>query len=166
LVWRPGSTGSSLGRPQLDRNGERIAALLACSPGAALSHSAAAEFWSVCGRTDELEITICPPRRVRHSGLKIHQSRTLTAPEIITVAGIAVTDPLRTLVDMAPRWRNGELDDAIERMSQSDLRSPPSLLIQLERHQPVPGSALVRKALTRWTVSLTDTQLERRGCKA
>jgi very-short-patch-repair endonuclease len=94
--------------------------------------------------------------------LRIHQSTTLTAPEIITLDGIAVTDPLRTLVDMAPRWRNGELDDTIERMSQMNLRSPERLLAQLNRRASIPGTALVQKALTRWTLSLTETQLEQR----
>jgi very-short-patch-repair endonuclease len=139
-----------------------MAALLACAPGAVLSHSAAIEFWRVGPRRVALELTICPPRRIRHPRLKIHRSLTLTASEIITVGPIRVTDPLRTLVDMARRRRNGELDDAVERMSQSSLRSPNELLSALERRKSIPGSAIVREALTRWTTSLTETQLERR----
>jgi very-short-patch-repair endonuclease len=103
-----------------------------------------------------------PATKVRHPRLRIHQSRTLTAPEVITVHGIRVTDPLRTLTDMAPRWPGGELDDTIERISQIHLRTPEQLLTALDNRQAIPGSGLVRKALTRWTTSLTDTQLERR----
>jgi hypothetical protein len=77
--------------------------------------------WPQLDRSGQL----CPPRRVRQPGIEVHQSHTLTAPELITVAGITVTDPLRTLVDMARRWKHGELDDTIERMSQANLRSPP-----------------------------------------
>lgn len=152
----------ALGRPQLDRSGQQKAALLACATRSALSHSAGLEYWRLGLPQRRLEITVSPPRRVRHPGLRVHQSRTLTAPEIITVDGIAVTDPLRTLIDMAPRWKNGELDDTIERMSQMNLRSPERLLAQLERRASIPGTRLVRDALTRWTLSLTQTQLERR----
>ncbi len=152
----------ALGRPELDRNGQRAAALLACGTGAALSHSAGAEFWRFAQRGPEFEITVCPPRTVTHPGLRIHRTTTLTAPEIITVEGIPVTDPLRTLVDLAPRWKHHRIDDAIERMSQIDLRTPDQLLAQLDRRAPIPGSGIVRAVLTRWTISLTDTQLERR----
>lgn len=152
----------AVGRPQLDRDGQRKAALLACVPGAALSHSAGLECWKLGPAQSRLELTICPPRTVDHPGLTIHRSRTLTAPETITLRGITVTDPLRTLVDMAPRWHRGELDDAIERISQLDLRTPPQLLAQLNDRAPIPGSGIVREVLTRWTLTLTDTQLERR----
>lgn len=152
----------AVGRPQLDRNGRRTAALLACAPGAALSHSAGAEFWRFGPRAPELEVSICPPRAIKHPGLRIHRTTTLTAPEIRTVEGIAVTDPLRTLVDLAPRWKHQRIDDAIERISQINLRSPPQLLDQLDQRAPIPGSGIVREVLTRWTISLTDTQLERR----
>jgi very-short-patch-repair endonuclease len=132
----------AVGRPQLNRHGEQKAALLACSPGSTLSHSAGLEYWRAGPRAPQLEITICPPRRVRHPRLRIHRSRTL--------------------VDMAPRWHHGELDDTIERMSQMNLRSPEQLLNQLNSRPTIPGSAMVHKALTHWILSLTDTQLEQR----
>jgi very-short-patch-repair endonuclease len=152
----------AVGRAVLDRDGERAAALIACSPGATLSHSAGAEFWRFGPRVTQLEITVCPPRRVRRPGIKVHRTATLTAPEITTVSGVRVTDPLRTLVDLASRWGPQRIDDAIERMSQINLRSPPQLLAQLEQRPPIPGSGIVSEVLTRWTLSLTDTQLERR----
>ena len=152
----------AVGRPQLDRNGQRMAALTACSPGSALSHSAGLEYWKVGPPQQCLEITICPPRTVSHSGLRIHRSRTLTAREIIVVGGIAVTDPLRTLTDLAMRWTDQRVDDAIERMHHIGLRSPAQLAGQLEEREPIPGTARVRERLIRWTVSLTDSQLERR----
>jgi hypothetical protein len=113
----------AVGRPQLARSGEQMAALLACAPGAVLSHSAGLELWKVGSRQPQLEVTISPPRRVRHRGLQIHRSRTL---------------------------------------SQMNLRNPEQLLRQLDTRQHIPGTAIVREALTRWTTSLTDTQLERR----
>ena len=76
----------AVGRPQLDRNGQRVAALLACGSGSALSHSASAEFWRFGPQEPSLELTISPPRTIKHPGLQIHRSTTLTAPELITVA--------------------------------------------------------------------------------
>jgi very-short-patch-repair endonuclease len=47
-------------------------------------------------------------------------------------------------------------------MHQIGLRSPAQLADLLEQRRPIPGTALVRERLLRWTVALTDSQLERR----
>src|SRR3954468_18148276 len=47
-VWRG---VYAVGRPQLDRHGHWMAAVLACGPDAALSHGSAAELWGFGDRS-------------------------------------------------------------------------------------------------------------------
>src|SRR5436190_16354820 len=42
----------AVGRPQLDRKGEWMAAVLSCGPTAALSHLSAAALWKICRERD------------------------------------------------------------------------------------------------------------------
>jgi very-short-patch-repair endonuclease len=139
-----------------------MAGLLAIGPGSAISHSSAGGFWSFASPDREIEITVCPPRNVARPGLRVHRSTTLTASETVTLGGLTVTDPLRTITDLATRWTAQRVDDAIERMNQIGLRSPAQLADELSRRHPIAGTARVRDRIARWTISLTDTQLERR----
>jgi very-short-patch-repair endonuclease len=152
----------AVGRQELSANGRRMAGLLAVGPSAAISYSSAGDFWSFASPGREIEITVCPPRQVGRRGLRVHRTTTLTPSETITVGGIAVTDPLRTLTDLATRWTDQRVDDAIERIHQIDLRSPAQLADELDQRRSIPGTARVRERLTRWTAFLTDSQLERR----
>ena len=76
--------------------------------------------------------------------------------------GLAVTDVLRTLVDLAPRWGEQRIEDAIEAADRRNLCDPERLANALPTCPSVPGTAAVRKVLQRWTLTLTETQLERR----
>jgi hypothetical protein len=152
----------AIGRPQLTANGRRMAAQLACGPGAVLSHDSAAAYWQLGPRKTQPEVTICPPRRVRVTGIRIHCSRALPPDQVLNERGIAVTDPLRTLIDLARRWGEARLEDAIEAADLRDLCDPERLAGQLASRPPISGCGLVKKVLERWTLTLTDTQLERR----
>jgi predicted transcriptional regulator of viral defense system len=74
-----------------------MAAVLACGPGAALSHGSAAALWRIVPRW-------CSPTHVaatsdrRHPSIHIHRS---THADATTHYGIRVTTPARTLVDLA-----------------------------------------------------------------
>ena len=152
----------AVGRPELTANGRRMAALLACGSGAVLSHESAAAFWGIGPLENRPEVTICPPRRVRVSGIRVHRSRALPADQVVTIHGLAVTNILRTLVDLAPRWGEQRIEDAIEVADRRDLCDPERLASALLTCPLVPGIGTVRTALDRWTLTLTDTQLERR----
>jgi very-short-patch-repair endonuclease len=139
-----------------------MAALLACGDGAVLSHGSAAAFWGLGPRESELEITISPPRSVSISGIHIHRSRVLPKDQVVIDRGFAVTNVLRTLIDLAPRWGEQRIEDAIEAADRRDLCDPERLAAALSTCPVVRGTGLVRKVLERWTLTLTDTQLERR----
>jgi very-short-patch-repair endonuclease len=77
-----------------------MAAVLACGPGAALSHRSAAALWAITppwrGAVD-----VTATGRRRHRGITTHRSTTLTRADITRHYGIPITTPARTLHDLA-----------------------------------------------------------------
>lgn len=85
--------------------GRFLAAVLACGPGAVLSHVSAAVLWDLAawdGRRPEVTATALRA----HPGLRTHRSALLGARDVTRHRGIPVTTPARTLVDLA-----GVVDD-------------------------------------------------------
>jgi hypothetical protein len=86
----------------LKREGWWMAAVLACGRGAVLSHRSAAALHALRpynGR--QIDVTV--PRRssLRHDGIVIHRSTTLTDADSTDVDGIPCTTVARTLFDLA-----------------------------------------------------------------
>jgi very-short-patch-repair endonuclease len=85
-----------------------MAAVLACGPGAVLSHRSAAELWGIRrgarrgdGEPERIDVTIPgTPGRKRRQGIALHRSSTLTASDCTRRDGIPVTRPARTLDDL------------------------------------------------------------------
>ena len=152
----------AVGRPELTADGHRMAVLLACGSGAVLSHGSAAGFWGIGPREAEPEVTISPSRRVRVAGIRVHRSRALPPEQVVRERGFVVTDLLRTLIDLAPRWGDARIEDVIESADRRSLADPERLASALRIRSPIPGTRIVREVLERWTLTLTDTQLERR----
>jgi hypothetical protein len=114
------------------------AAVLACGPGAALSHGSAMALWGFWRRWDRpFEVTVVGDRRT--TGIRVHRSATLRRREMTTQLGIRVTTPARTLIDMSPRLK----DKALKRNVNNALTSPwlteDQLVETLGRHPGVPG---------------------------
>jgi len=81
-----------------------MAAVLACGPGAVLSHGSAASLWGFFKRWDEpFEVTAA--RNRRPTDIRVHRCR-LTPADKRRQLGIPVTSPARTVLDCAPRVRN------------------------------------------------------------
>jgi very-short-patch-repair endonuclease len=92
----------AVGHPDLTRHGRFLAAVLACGPGAALSHEAAGVLWGLRKpRGPRIDVTVpTPGGRKRRRLVIVHRSR-LEAQDVATKEGIAVTTPVRTVVDLA-----------------------------------------------------------------
>jgi very-short-patch-repair endonuclease len=87
-----------VGYPHLTRNERFMAAVLACGDEAALSHFSAAVLWGMLNSDGKVHVT-APGERVR-PGLAVHRA-ALEAGEVTKRAGIPVTTPARTLIDLA-----------------------------------------------------------------
>jgi very-short-patch-repair endonuclease/predicted transcriptional regulator of viral defense system len=78
-----------------------MAAVLACGPGAVLSHRSAGALWALGPRWGApVDVTARGKRRQR-TGIRVHRSSTLTRADITRHYGIPVTTPARTLLDLA-----------------------------------------------------------------
>ena len=75
--------------------------------------------------------------------------------------GIAVTTPIRTLIDLASRLEPRRLEAAVNRADQLELIDPESLRLELGHRAGQPGTPRLRRLLDRATFSLTDSELER-----
>ncbi len=93
----------AVGRPELPRKGEWLAAVWACGPGAVLSHWSAAALHEMAEEPgDEVHVTTPAGRRVeRRPGLAVHCSRNLGSADVVTLGLIPVTRQPRTLLDLA-----------------------------------------------------------------
>ena len=151
----------AVGRPQLTRLGALNAAVLAAGPGAALSHEQAAEVYGLRRRRrGPIELTVPNARRAR-PGLRLHR-RALPEADLTTRHGIPVTSPVRTLLDLAARLRERELEALLNEADKLDLADSDELRTALGARAGQRGLASLRRLLRREVFALTDSELERR----
>jgi hypothetical protein len=144
----------ALGHSALRAEGQRLAAVLACGPGAVLSHRTAAAHWGLL-RTDQTRIDVTAPRG-RHGapGIRLHRSRSLDAHDTTCHEGIPITTVSRTLLDLASTARPSELDRALaqaERLRLYDHRAIHATIARANGHR---GTHVLAQATTRtpkWT---------------
>ena len=91
----------AVGRPPKTALERASAAVLACGPGAALSHRSALALWGLADWRFGLEVSAACDRRPQ--GIKIHLCVDLGARNFRRHDDIRVTSPARTLLDCAPR---------------------------------------------------------------
>ena len=103
----------AVGRPRLDRSGERMAAVLAFGDGAVLSHRSAAAHWGFWrGGRGPIDVTSGHGRCGR-PGLRLHECQ-MDEEEVTTHRRIPVTTPARTLFDLAEAVDWSRLNGASE----------------------------------------------------
>jgi very-short-patch-repair endonuclease len=135
---------SPVGPGLLTRDGRRMAAVLACGPGAVLSHLSAAALWGI-RQSGRIEVTT----RASHRGpkyLTVHRS-PLRDDERTTHRGIPTTTVPRTLLDLSAVVRPHDLRSALRQAEQLRLTDPLSLIDLAERYPRRPGLAAIRALL-------------------
>ncbi len=150
----------AVGRRELSRDGQLMAAVLVCGEGAVLSHRTAAELWGVCPRGG-VEVTVPTGRTPRRPGIVVHRA-TLAAGHRTLRHAIPVTTPARTLVDVSPYLPRDHLERAVNEADRLDLIDPERLRESLGELGGTRGVAKLRTLLDRRTFTLTDSALERR----
>jgi hypothetical protein len=140
-----------------------MAAVLACGLGAALSHESAAALWEI--RQAEhgmIEVSVPGGAFRRRQGIRVHRRFRFELRDIGRRHRIPVTQPILTLVDLATRLPQDQLEAAIIEADKRDLTNPEALHSALARFSGRPGVARLRDLLDRRTILLTDSELERR----
>jgi hypothetical protein len=95
----------ALGHQRLTREGRWMAAVLACGPGAVLSHFNAGHHWHMCGSRGLIEVLRQSGgfKAEGHRGVRLHQTRRLFEYEVTVERGIPVVVRERVLLDLAAR---------------------------------------------------------------
>jgi hypothetical protein len=103
----------AVGHRALRVEGRRLAAVLACGPGAVLSHRSAASHWGLLA-TDQVGVDVTAPRsRQGAPGIRLHTPRSLDAQDTTNHEGIPITTVARTLLDLAATTRDDQLERAL-----------------------------------------------------
>ena len=112
----------AVGRRKLAERGRWMAAVLACGPGAVLSHRDAAALHNLRrgGSRKAVNVTAVGRKRPR-PGVVVHNVRHLDPEDCTTVEGIPVTSVHRTLLDYAETERLQAFRWAFEAYDRADL---------------------------------------------
>jgi very-short-patch-repair endonuclease len=158
----------AVGHRRLSREGRWLAAVLACGPGAVLSHRSGAALWGIRA-TAAARIDVTVPRDSgRRSTAAIIVHRPRRSIEATTHNGIPVTTPTQTLVDLSSVLPRPALERAVEvaeTLRLLDVNSLPPRLAQLVGPVDNTRSALERRFLAlcrraRLPLPLVNTQVE------
>jgi hypothetical protein len=138
----------AVGHPAPPSEGRFLAAVLACGPGAALSHVSAAALWDLVpwdGRRPEVTAAACRA----HPGIRTHRSALLDATDVTRHRGIPVTAPARTLLDVAAALDERALRRAVREAQARYRVTVGQLRAVLDRHAGRRGArALARIVAT------------------
>jgi predicted transcriptional regulator of viral defense system len=164
----------AVGRPALGREGRWMAAVLACGPGAVLSHGSAAALWRIGPSPPVVEVTIPVASPRRRNGVRVHRRPNLLAAHATVRNAIPVTKPVRTAIDLAVRLGPAQLERLINEADRIGLFSPEDLLAKLDDYPGAPGVGPLRTilghepfgSLIRSWSDASCASSRRRGCHA
>ena len=116
----------AVGHRALRPEGHRLAAVLACGPGAVLCHRTRRRALGPAQAPTRTRIDVTAPRG-RHGapGIRLHRSRSLDAQDTTHHEGIPITTVSRTLLDLASSARPSELERALAQAERLHALRPP-----------------------------------------
>lgn len=127
-----------------------LSLVLSAGDGAVVSHRSAAAIWGIEGfARGTPELTVPRGRRFRRTGAIVHESTDLDRCGTRIRSGLVVTDPARTLLDLARRLSDRGLDRAIESARRLRLTTWSELVATLAKHARPgrPGIRRLRRAI-------------------
>jgi hypothetical protein len=145
-------------RNLLPREGHWMAAVLACGPGAVLSHLSAAALHGIRPHGGAyIDVTVPNRSARRHPGVRIRRSTTLIDRDITVVENIPCTTVARTMLDLAEVVNRRGVErafDQVEILGAFNLRA---INDQLTRNPTRPGVKLIRAVLAEHYIGRTPT---------
>jgi very-short-patch-repair endonuclease len=153
-----------LGHAQPAEGARELAAVLACGPGAVLSHRSAAGLWRLLpDPSGDVEITVGGRNCGTKPGVRVHRVAALDRRDIRKLGGIPVTSPPRTILDLAAIVAGSELERALAEAQARRLTRETELLSLLARFAGRPGTAALRSLIGGdASPALTRSQAEQR----
>ena len=140
------------------------AALLACGPGAVISHRSAGVIWGfLAGVVRYIDVLILDGHPAPGPSVRVHRTRDLDAADVRSHDGLLLTSPARTLLDLAGVLGQRELRWAVEEAHVRRLASATDVAAVLERYPRRRGAARLRTLVAdRRGPMLTRSEAERR----
>ncbi len=151
----------AVGHACVPKPGRYLAAVVACGPGAALSHRPAADLLGLRRSSGRIHVTV-PRARAGPTALIVHRSRMVEPRDFTVREGIRVTSVVRTLLDLAELVTATELARAVdraERLEVFDLSQVEELLVRARGRR---GATALRRAIAGWYPRHTRSELEDR----
>jgi len=162
----------AVGHMAVSARGRLLGALMSYGPEAVISHRSCA-WW--CGywtpEPDEIDVTVPGRGRRGQRGIRLHLVRKLDPRDVTTRAGVTVTTPERTLLDLAEVTTAQRLRLAIDEADRLGLWRPDKVEATLKRspgrrgHKPLRvllsdlhAEPLLRSELEGTFVNLCDSQ--------
>jgi len=140
-----------------------MAAVLACGPGAVLSHRSAAALWGFgTEHQDYIDVSVRRDSEARLRGIRCHRRPSLAASAITIRLSIPLTQPVQTFLDLTAVTGPKGLERAINEADKRDVIDPDALRKALDNHPGKPGVRPLREILDKHTFRLSDDELERR----
>jgi very-short-patch-repair endonuclease len=137
----------AVGHAQVPVKGRWLAAVLACGPGAVLSHRSAARLWGLLGGTGTLvDVSSTRRPRARHP-VRVHRTRTLSPADISAHERIPVTSVARTLLDLGEVAPPRHVERALNQAEVLRLLDGRAITAVLERADGRRGAMVLRAAL-------------------
>jgi very-short-patch-repair endonuclease len=146
----------ALGHRVLSRRATWMAAVIACGPGAVLSHGSAAELWDIRRTGGKPEVT----RRSGGSprkGILLHQTGVLEAAEITEKDGIPVTSMERVLLDISARLDDRQTERALVAADRTKALRWQELYRLIDRTPRQPGAPRLRRVALAVDPNAADT---------
>jgi predicted transcriptional regulator of viral defense system len=110
-----------VGGAVLPREGRWLAAVLACGPGAVLSHVSAAVHWNLLQYDAPSPEVTAPASRRGAPGIRLHRSHFLDAQDTTDHQGIPTTTVHRTLLDITAQVPSHHLERALAQAERVQL---------------------------------------------
>jgi predicted transcriptional regulator of viral defense system len=146
----------------LTAKGRYMAAVLACGPGAVLSHRSAAALHGL-RRTDRagIDVTVPGRRRVGIDGIDVHNSLTLTDDDTTVVDNIPCTSVARTVFDLANVVPRRQVERALDQAEAEQLLDLRKLEATLERNRHTRAYRVLKAILADYRIGpSTESELE------
>jgi very-short-patch-repair endonuclease len=152
----------AVGHVRITPEGRALAAVLACGPGAVLSHASAAQRWAIRpSAAAHWDVTVpTQAGRVNRTGVRVHRSRRLDPRDTTRLDGIAITTVARTLLDLADVLERQALKRAADEAAYRRLLDVTALAAVVRRNPGRRGETLLR--LVAAPAALTREELEAR----
>ncbi len=148
----------AVGHPRLSQEARWLAAVLACGPGAVLSHGPAGQLLGILDRRQRFALHVSVTADRSPAGIVTHRPRSLPSADTTHKLGIPVTTGTRTVWDLAATLPSLQTRRAFEQAEKLRLLNRDRLATLLAAHPSHRGAATLRKLLAERALPLEATR--------